>query len=215
MPESQDLIISQQLRAKRHPLPILEPVTQAKSSRTPQPLNWQQFTLNTAVRRTREVSRRKQLVTSGLMAIPPGQGRVLFLGAIGWVAELAIAGEYVAQKLDRYVEAYDNYSKATGSILDGPRARAGATHFETPPTIHGRVRMHDGWPELGQDAGPLLFCCLAADNIEPLLELPRKRFNRAALIGKHDSLQALSKACKFGVLPIAQWEDWFLVKAHV
>ena len=109
-PQKTQPVISQQLRAKQEPLPILRPLTTARPSRTPQPLNWQQFTLNAAVRRAREVSRRKQLVTTGLMAMRPGQGRILFLGAIGWVDELKIAGEYVAQKLDRYVEAYDNYS---------------------------------------------------------------------------------------------------------
>ena len=148
------------------------------------------------------------------MAMRPGQGRILFLGAIGWVDELKIAGEYVAQKLDRYVEAYDNYSLAPSSILDGPRAPAPATHFETPPTIHGRVRMHDGWPDLAGDGGPLLFCCLAA-GIKPLLELPQRLFDGAALIGNYENLQALSQACKVRVLPIAHWEDWFVVKAHV
>lgn len=154
-------------------------------------------------------------MTSGLMAMGPGPGRILFLGAIGWVPELAIAGEYVARKLDRYVEAYDDYSRATDSILDGPRARSAPTHIQTPPTIHGRVQVHDGWPDLSLDTRPLLFCCLAADNESLLAWLPRRLFNDATLIGSHDTLAALAKARKLRYMPIVQWQDWFAVKACV
>ena len=146
--------------------------------------------------------------------MPAGHGRVLFLGGIGGVNELAIAGEYLAQRYDRHVDAYDDYGHARKSILDGPRATAAATHFETPPTIHRRVRMHDGWPDLSDESRNLLFCCLAAGELEPLLTLPRRLFDGASLLGRHEHLAVLAKACRFRVMPIAQWEDWFVVKAH-
>ena len=74
--------------------------------------------------------------------------------------------------------------------------------------------MHDGWPDLAGGTGPLLFCCLAAEDISPLLELPQRLFEGAVLVGTYENLQALSQACKVRVLPIAHWEDWFVVKAH-
>jgi len=180
-----------------------------------QPLNWQQLTLQSCAKRSKQVSKRPQLITTALMAMRPGRGRILFLGAIGWVKELKIAGEYAASKLDRYVEAFDDYSNATsGSILDGPRAKS-AKHIQTPPTIHGRVLLHDGWPDLSQDSMTIMLCCLAADNIEPLMSMRSELLNKAVLIGRHENLLSLSRGAGIRMLPFVQWTDWFAVKVYV
>lgn len=215
MPENQP-IISRKLRQGNQPIPnLLRPAAKQRPNKAPQPLNWQQFTLAAALRRARELKRRRELVITGMKAMPAGEGRILFLGAIGWIEELTIAGEWVAHTRDRYIEAYDDYSHATDSILDGPRVKSATRFLKVPPTVHGRVQLHDGWPDLSQDYRDIVFCCLAADTIEPLRSMPSRLFKDAALVGRYEQLQELAKVSKFRVLPVTQWEDWFLVKAVV
>lgn len=62
----------------------------------------------------------------------------------------------------------DDLENSKSSLLDGLKAQAGA-HYNAPPTVNGRVRMHKVAPELHF---PILFLHVATMNrteIEPVI----------------------------------------------
>ncbi|MCH7475363.1 MAG: dihydrofolate reductase family protein, partial [Gemmatimonadetes bacterium] len=65
------------------------------------------------------------------------------------------------------VHAWDDFAGLTDSVL-GTRSDP-RNHRLVPPTVHGRVYIHRGWPDFSNESRKILFCALARDNWDPLL----------------------------------------------
>lgn len=139
------------------------------------------------------------------------QGAIAFLGVPGWIEDLGVAAENVATVINRYVDAYDSFADLHHSIL-GDRAGP-VPHKITPPTVHGRVRLHDGWPDWSEENRRLLFCCLARDYWEPLTQIRRDLLEETTLVGRHSVLRDLAKELKLKYLVIGSFEDMVAVRA--
>ncbi len=143
-------------------------------------------------KRTQLIS--KALRTSGWKA----RGAIFFLGIIGWNDELWLAGEHVARVIDRYVDAYDDLEHVTESTLGN------VTHLRTPPSIHPRIRIHQGWPDLTDEVHSLVFVCIKPGCVGPLLSSPQKLFRGTMLVGTHEDLRTLAKVQKLKYTIVAR-----------
>lgn len=184
--------------------PLINPIRQPRH-------NWQRFTLE-AAQDSPKLANRLQLVDRALRCTKlKAEGAIAWLGVPGWVEELGIAGEHVGTYINRFVDAYDDFEDLSGSIL-GARAEP-RTHRLTPPTVHGRVRLHSEWPDLSDEARRLLLVCIARDYWEPLKDVRAELFEEATLIGHHDVLRDIARAQKLKYLVIAHFMDWVAVRA--
>ena len=134
------------------------------------------------------------------------------LGVPGFTEELGIVGEHCAEYINRVVHAWDDFADLTDSVL-GTRSDP-RKHRLVPPTVHGRVFIHRGWPDFSNESRTILFCALARDNFEPLLTVRRELLDKTTIVGRQKILQALAKKLKLKYLTIAHFEDWVAVRSE-
>lgn len=173
--------------------------------------NAQSFTLEAAFS-AHAVRSRLQLIDTAMRATKlKADGAIVFLGVPGFIEDLGVAAENVAGQMNRYVDAYDSFADLHKSIL-GDRI-ALSPHKLTPPTVHGRVRLHDGWPDFKDEKRQMLFCCLARGKWKPLVTLRRELLQDTTLVGDHKVLRALAKFRKLKYMVIANFDEWVAVRA--
>jgi len=201
------------LSKSRQATPLLKPSQpQPRTLIDPNPaISHHHFTAEVVHQRPSQL-KREHLVTSVLHGAQwKAQGAIAFIGAHGWEKELALVAEHVAAVLGRHVDAYDTYSAITyDSLLDSARI-ATAVRIQTAPTIHPRVRVHDGIPDFSNEERTLIFACLGKGRWEWLRTLKPALFDRATLIGEHEDIRALAKAKKFRLRYLSRWQSMVAV----
>jgi hypothetical protein len=96
--------------------------------------------------------------------------------------------------IDRHVLGYDEWENVRHpGILNGDRVHP-TKRIHTPPNIHSRVLLHDGWPDLSEESHSVVFVAAQPGRLKHVGTAPT--LAGAVLVATHSDLRDLAKSKK-------------------